>query len=192
MARRPLSKQPIPENAKRVFQGKIFAVYQWEQKLFDGTKTIFEKIKRPDTVNVFPVTNKGKIILSKQRQPGDQPFVGCLGGRIDKNETPLQAAKRELLEEGGFKAKKFILWEASHLLEKIDWVIYNFIAKDLIKVDKTITDPGEKIELFSVTFDQFLKIITQDNFRDIEIALKLLKIKENPNELEKVRQFFEG
>ena len=31
----PISEQPIPENAKKVFSWKLFDVYQWEQELFD-------------------------------------------------------------------------------------------------------------------------------------------------------------
>src|SRR5215467_9321922 len=32
----------IPEHAERVFQGKIFDVYQWPQKLYDGSTATFE------------------------------------------------------------------------------------------------------------------------------------------------------
>ncbi len=53
---RPESKQPMPANAKRVFKGVVFDTYQWEQDMYDGTKKTFEKLKRPDTVVVFPVS----------------------------------------------------------------------------------------------------------------------------------------
>ncbi len=36
----------IPPNAKRVFKGIIFDVYQWQQKMFDGSKETFEMLKR--------------------------------------------------------------------------------------------------------------------------------------------------
>ena len=49
--KRPQSPRPIPPDAKRVFKGKIFEAYQWEQELYDGTKTIFEKLARDDSVN---------------------------------------------------------------------------------------------------------------------------------------------
>lgn len=42
---RPVSRQPIPDHAKCVFKGVIFDVYQWEQKLYNGTTTTFEKLK---------------------------------------------------------------------------------------------------------------------------------------------------
>ncbi len=188
--KRPVSKQPIPKYAQRVFKGKMFDVYQWEQEMFKGEKAIFEKIKRVDTVNVLPVTTDGKIILSEQEQPGLEPFVGVIGGRVDEGENPLEAVKRELLEETGYEAKKFILWEAIQLTEKVDWAIYTFVAKGCERVKKQEFDSGEKIKLKFVTFDELIKIASQDNYRDIEIALKLYKVTQNPEELEKARRLF--
>src|SRR3989344_9686996 len=99
--KRPESKQPIPGHAKRVFKGVLFDVYQWEQKMFDGSTAIFEKLKRPDTVVVFPVLPDGRIILTEQEQPGKEAFIGATGGRVDVGEEILQTAHRELLEESG-------------------------------------------------------------------------------------------
>ncbi len=132
--KRPESKQPLPENATRVFKGVMFDTYQWEQELFDGTKATFEKLKRPDTVVVFPILPDGKILLTQQEQPGKQPFIGATGGRVDEGEDTVAAAKRELLEESGYEAEEFILWDAQHPTSKIDWVVYTFIAKGLKKV----------------------------------------------------------
>ncbi len=189
---RPPSPQPIPPHAKKVFQGKIFSVYQWEQKMFDGSIKIFEKIKRPDTVNVFPVTPEGKIILTQQEQPGREPFIGAAGGIIDSGEDPLSAAKRELLEETGYETEEFILWYAVQRQTKIDWVIYTFIAKKLKKVSDLKLDSGEKISLLEVTFDEFIRLTTQDNYRDGEIALKIFQLQNQPQKFSQLRQLFLG
>jgi len=121
---KPKSKQPIPQDAKKVFSGVMFDVYQWEQKLFDGTKTTFEKLKCSDTVIVFPILDDGRIILTQQEQPGRPPFIGVAGGRVSKNEDILEAAKRELKEETGYEASKFILWNAQQMISKIEWAVY--------------------------------------------------------------------
>lgn len=187
---RPKSKQPIPNHAKLVFHGILFDAYQWQQTLFDGTTTTFEKLKRNDTVNVIPVTTEGKIILSKQEQPGVEPFIGTFGGVIDTNESPLDAAERELHEEAGFKAAKFVLFDAVQLIDKIDWALYTFIAKGCEKVSQQHLDPGEKIELLFVSFDEFLHILTQENFRDTEIAIRLLRLKTNQKKFKNIRELF--
>lgn len=45
----------IPINARRVFKGIIFDVYQWEQKMFDGNFKTFEMLKRPNTVEIIAI-----------------------------------------------------------------------------------------------------------------------------------------
>ena len=190
---RPKSKQPIPEYAKRVFKGIIFDVYQWEQELFDGTKTTFEKLKRPDTVVVFPVLNDGKIILTEQEQPGKEPFIGVTGGRVDEGEDILSAAKRELLEESGYEAEEFILWDMQHPTSKIDWVVYTFIAKGLKKVADLHLDAGEKIKLITATFDELVDIAinARKNFGEKEVILKFFEAKINLKKRKELHKLFE-
>lgn len=187
---RPQSKQPIPPHAKRVFKGVIFDVYQWEQEMFDGTRAIFEKLKRPDTVVVFPVLPDGKIILTEQEQPGKKPFIGATGGRIDEGEDVMTAAKRELLEESGYIAEEFILWDSQQPISKIDWAVYTFVAKKLKKVADLNLDAGEKIKLKSVTLDELIEIGGQDNFYEKEVAFKLFEAKYNPEKRKGLEELF--
>lgn len=187
---KPKSKQPIPDNAKKVFGGVLFDVYQWEQELFDGTKTLFEKLKRPDTVVVFPVLDDGKIILTEQEQPGKEPFIGATGGRVDEGEDILEAAKRELLEESGYEASEFVLWDAQHPTSKIDWVVYTFIAKGLKKVSDMNLDAGEKIALKLVSLDEFIEIAINKNFVEKEIIPKLYEAKLHPEKKEELKKLF--
>lgn len=181
--KRPRPKQPIPKHAKRVFQGIMFDVYQWRQKLFDGTFTTFETIRREDTVNVIPVTFDKKIIVTHQKQPRQGAFIGLPGGRMDTGSDPLSCAKRELLEETGFEAQSFVLLDAIQPFTMMDWAIYTFIAKGCKKVGDLKLDGGEKISLEFLSFDEFVQLMTDKKFRDLEVAMKILRAKEKPKEL---------
>lgn len=189
---RPKSKQPIPALAKRVFKGVIFDVYQWEQELYDGTTATFEKLKRADTAVVFPVLPDGRILLTEQEQPGKEPFIGACGGRIDEGEDALAAAKRELLEESGYEAREFILWDARHSTSKIDWVIYTFIAKGLKRVAELNLDGGEKIRLKPVTLDEFIEFGGSEHFSfaEKEISIKLIEAKYDSAKRKELAELF--
>lgn len=187
---RPKSRQPIPSDAKRVFEGKIFDVFQWEQTLFDGSKATFEKVKRLDSVNVFPVTSDGKIIITEQEQPGESPFLSAFGGRIERDEAPLDAAKRELMEEVGFVAKEWTLWKSVQPFSKIDWAIFSFVAKGIDKMSENKGDAGERIRLKYVTFDEFLEVVADPRYRDIEVSVAMFRILKDPEELQKLRTLF--
>lgn len=189
---RPKPKQPTPPHAKKVFEGEIFDVYQWEQELFDGSTATFEKIKRLDTVSVIPVTDEGNLVVTEQEQPGDEPFIGVIGGRVDEGEDPLEAAKRELLEESGYEAEKFTLWFSVQPLAKVDWAIYSFIAKDLNKKHEGQPDAGEKIKLIELTFDKFIDLAAQKNFRDYEISLKIFQSMNDSKNFSEMKSLFFG
>jgi len=190
--KRPEPKTKIPVNAKCVFKGIIFDVYQWEQELYDGSKTTFEVLKRIDTVNVVPVTKEGKIILLEQVQPGVEPFIGFAGGRIDKGEDVLEAARRELLEETGYKSDNYVLWDSTQYFSKMDWAGYTFIARNCEKAADLNLDAGEKIKLKLIDFEELLELVEKDSFRDFEVAMKILKAKQHPKELNKIRKLLIG
>lgn len=187
---RPESKQPMPKDAKLVFRGVVFDVYQWEQELFDGSKTTFEKLTRPDTVVVIPVMDDGKLLLLNQEQPGKVCFTGFPCGGSEEGEDVLTTAKRELLEEAGYEAEELTLWCAQQPVSKIDWVVYVFIAKGLKKVASVNPDMGEKFSPRPITFDEFLDLAHNKDFSDKEISKKLFEAKLDPVKREELRKLF--
>ena len=188
--KRPEPKSKIPPDAQRVFKGEQFEVYQWKQELFDGSTAIFEKIKRRDSVNVIPVLNDGKIVVTEQEQPAHTPFWSSAGGKCDEGEDPIACAKRELLEESGYEAGELILWNASQPSAMADWAIYTFIAKKCRKVTEPHPDAGEKINLHFLTFDEFVTLTRKPYYRDLEIALAVHRALGSKEEFEKLKLLF--
>lgn len=182
----------IPKNAKRVFKGVIYDVYQWQQKMFDSSYQTFEMMDRPNTVTVIP-TQKDKIFIANETQPMVKKSAYSLfGGRIEKGESILRAAKRELLEESGLKSND---WELIKFYEphyRIDWKIYLLVAKNCQQITKQNLDAGEKIKVKKVSFNQFLKIVDSKNFWGKDFANDLFRIKQNKKELAKFKKMIFG
>lgn len=180
----------IPANAKKVFSGVIFDVYQWEQEMFDGSFATFERLKRPDTVVVVPVTKDGQILITRQEQPGKPPFIGLAGGRVDPGELPLSAAHRELLEETGYKTNQSLeLWSEVQPVGKIDWTVYTYVARGCERVADLHLDAGEKITVEAVSFDEFVKFALEPDFYEKEVTDELLRATLKPNGREAIKRF---
>ena len=180
----------MPPNAKRVFQGVVFDVYQWQQKMFDGSYATFEKLKRKDTVVIIPITKDGKILITRQEQPGKEPFLSLAGGQIDEGEGVFDAAKRELLEETGHEAYKWKLWMAHQPYSKIEWALYFFVAQDCIKIIDQELDPGERIVVEKVSFEDFTDVAVDEKFIDQEIKFKFLEAKADPQKMNELKKLF--
>ena len=176
----------IPAQAKRVFKGVIFDVYQWEQLLYDGTTATFEALKRPSTIQIIPTLGE-KIFLSHEEQPAKPRTYSFLGGRAEPNEEPLVTAKRELLEESGLVSKDWELYKVYQNPGKIDWTIYLFIARNCEKIQDPHLDAGEKIDVKEVSFDKFLEIVSAKEFWAGNISSDILRLRLNPGKLKVFR-----
>lgn len=180
----------LPPDANLVFSGVVFDVYQWEQELYDGSTATFEKVVRADTVNVYPVLDDGRILLTKQEQPHLSPFIGSCGGVVDSGETPEAAAHRELLEESGIKCQELFHWNTTTISDRIVWEIHSYIAYGCTKVAGLSLDAGEKIEPYPLTFEQFLQLPFEPTFRDLETSYRIMMSQLQPGGIEKLRQLF--
>lgn len=165
---------PIPQHAKLVFKGKVFEVWQWEQKLFDGSVETFEQLKRQNTAQIIPVVGDN-ILIQLESQPNvSQPFLSLPGGRCLLNESSLDAAKRELLEETGYVSDDWILCKKQDSIGRIDWAVYTYIARNCIFQKSPQLDSGEKINTRFVTFDEFLMLPEDKSFYERELIPMLL------------------
>jgi ADP-ribose pyrophosphatase len=68
-------------------------------------------VRHPGSVVVLAVEGSGKnarVLLARQfRHAANREMLELPAGRIDPGETPLQGAKRELMEETGYRARKW-------------------------------------------------------------------------------------
>jgi 8-oxo-dGTP pyrophosphatase MutT (NUDIX family) len=152
----------IPDNAKRVFQGKIYDVYQWPQTLFDGSVATFEMLKRPDTVIVIGIVDN-HILLLDDEQPHRGSRMSLPGGRVEPNEATLAAAQREVHEETGYTFKHWSLVRVWQPETKIEWFVYLYVAWDVLAREDPHVDAGERIAVRLETYEQVRRLASGDD-----------------------------
>ena len=92
---------------KNVFKGKLLKVFVKKVRLPNGYLATFEIIKHPGAALVVPFLSKDKVIMLRQLRPVIGSYIYELpAGTIDKGESSLECARREIVEETGYSAGK--------------------------------------------------------------------------------------
>jgi ADP-ribose pyrophosphatase len=107
MATRKTQKAKIL-SSKTIYNGPVFGIRRDELIEPGGVRTSREMITHSGSVVVLPLLPDGRILLIRQYRHAARQFLWELvAGRIDEGESPRKGAARELIEETGYRAKRF-------------------------------------------------------------------------------------
>ncbi len=139
---------------KTILKTDLFSVKEIKFLSAKGKKKIHHIAKRNPTVSVFPLTDTYDIYLvSQYRDTLGKIALEAVAGFMDKDETSLAAAKRELKEEAGISAAQ---WEELARIEMASSVFkginHLFLAKGLEKTLQNLQD-DEDIKVVRISLN---------------------------------------
>lgn len=140
---------------KRVFKAKLFDVREVVFKNKKGEEKIHHIAQRDVVVTIFPLTDQYEIyLISQYRYMLDKTVLEAVSGYVDKKETTITAAKRELKEEAGITAHQL---EEIARIEMAGSVFRSrghlFLAKGL-ELGEANLDEDEEITIVKIPLDQ--------------------------------------
>jgi ADP-ribose pyrophosphatase len=121
----------------------------------------------PSAAIVLAVTDDKKFLCFRQTKYAlEEPSLAPVGGMLEPNEKPLDAAKRELLEEMGYETSDWIDL-GSYILDPNRGIatMYLFLALNAKQVAKPNSDDLEDQELLFLTQNEIENALKTGEFK---------------------------
>ena len=114
-------------------------------------------------VNIIPLTRENHVILVRQYRHGIRDVtLEIPGGLVENNDSPMEAARRELVEETGYDAGKIEQLGFVHPNPAIqNNLCHTFLATDVFLSGYQEQDEKEDIEVISRPIDEIPRIIRE-------------------------------
>lgn len=134
-----------------ILKTPVLDVTTIESTASDGLKGDYIVMDAPDWVIVIPDAGDTFLLVKQWRHGENALSIEFPGGVIERDETPEQAAARELAEETGFSAGKLVKLGAMNPNPALmSNHVHVFVATDLRPTDGQHLDEDEYVQYFAL------------------------------------------
>ena len=167
-------------SSKTVFQGNVFWVTRDEVEEPGGVKATRDVIRHNGSVVILAVdaetnpNDPGILLIRQYRHAAGKLMLELPAGRIEPGEKLIPAGKRELIEETGYRAKRWShhcnYYASPGFLTETMTIL---LAEGLTQ-GKATPEEDEKIELHMTPLSEVLRLIRSGKIEDGKTLIGVL------------------
>ena len=161
-----------------LFRSKWLTVRKDYVRLPSGIKIDdYFVLEYPDWINIIAITDEGCFVIERQYRHGTQTIdYELCAGTVEKGEKPLDAAKRELLEETGYAGGEWKLFCVSAPNPAaMTNRNYTYLAKGVKFTGTRHLEKTEDIEIHLMDYDELVKTVECGGFLQGQMLAPLWK-----------------
>jgi ADP-ribose pyrophosphatase len=157
-----------------LFQSRLFHVEKRFQTGRSGQQLERHVIVHPGAVGIVPILDDGRVVLLRQyRAAVDSYLIEIPAGTLEPNEVPTITARRELIEETGYRAEKIepmiVIYSSPGILRE---KLHIFTAIGLTPGETALED-GEDIQHLIVTWNEIRGMLARGEISDAKTLIGL-------------------
>jgi len=179
-SRKKPSSKPRLLSSKLSYKGKVFSVFTDKVEEPGGNVNTRDVIRHNGSIVILAVdeskdANDPEIVMERQyRHAAGQFLIELPAGRVEPKEAPLAAAKRELIEETGYRAKRWTMLTKYFASPGFlgEWMQI-YLARD-IREGTATPEPDEHIEVFRLKLSEALALVAANKIHDGKTLIGLM------------------
>jgi len=161
-----------------VYKGLVVNVRMDIVELQNGKKARREVVEHPGGVCIVAVTNDNKVLMVRQyRYTMEEELLEIPAGKLEAGEDPFKCAVRELSEETGYSANKWIdlgvIYPSAGVYRE---KLFQYLALDL-QPGQMHLDDNELLSAEAVDIDELIKMIDSNELKDAKSIIGINKAK---------------
>jgi ADP-ribose pyrophosphatase len=179
--------QRVPENpapfppfgvarTERIYHSPWCGLRRDIVRLASGAEREYHVFEIGDAVAVVPVLPDGRIVMIGQyRYPHGKTHWEIPAGRLHENEEPVEAARRELREETGYRAARFERLPGFYPSNGITaHFAHAFVALDCEKAGELELDDTEQLVVKTFSREEIGLLLDAGRIEDAFAAISLM------------------
>ncbi|HEX3599004.1 MAG TPA: NUDIX hydrolase [Lacipirellulaceae bacterium] len=165
----------MSENERTLLENRRFAVVEKTITRPGGQPASVQFVRHFGSVAILPVFDDGRVcLIHNRRLTVNETLIEVPAGTREPDEPPLETARRELIEETGYRCGKLeellSYFPSPGVLSERMWI---FVATELTPGDPA-REANEEIENLVVTWTDALSMIDRGEIRDGKTIIALL------------------
>ena len=159
---------------RTLVEGGFLELRRDDVALPDGSHATREYIVHPGAVAVIPLLDDGRVVLVRQyRYPIAKAITEFPAGKLDAGESTLECARRELLEETGYRAAEWAFACEIHNAPAYSTEsIWLYFARGLT-AGKQKLDHGEFLDVLRFSEAELDALAAGDGLPDVKTRIGL-------------------
>jgi ADP-ribose pyrophosphatase len=146
-----------------------------KDKFFLNGKIVDKEIVgHQNSIGIVPISGSNVILITQYRRAANKVLLEIPAGKIENDETPRQAAIREMAEEIGCTGtlRPLLKWYLAPGYSTE--LMYVFVAMNLKKITRGVLDDDENIRIRKIRLGEAIKICLNGKIKDAKTIAALL------------------
>ena len=176
-----MRKKPKLTNIHTVAESRIFNLESMDVEFSNGATRIYERLvsRGNGAVLVVPMLDDDTVLMIYEYSGGTERYeLGLTKGKIDKGETLIETAARELKEEIGYGANKLTFLKTITLAPGYQSSETHIVLAEELYEEKAYGDEPEPLEIVAHKLSDLEKLTYNEDLTEARSILALYMVRD--------------